>query len=175
MSIEQIRESLDQVARHFIDHPEDAVSQDKPAVAILESGLRCRATGPHGASLVTDMPPAIGGTAAAPTPGWFLRAALANCDATVIAMRAAQLGIVLTQLEVTVGSESDNRGLLGVGDAAPAGPLGVHVAVRIAAEGASEQQLRDIVRWAEQHSPVNDALRRAVPVTMDVSVTPAGS
>lgn len=175
MSIEQIRESLDQVARHFIDHPEDAVSQDKPAVAILESGLRCRATGPNGATLVTDMPPAIGGTATAPTPGWFLRAALANCDATVIAMRAAQLGIVLTQLEVTVGSESDNRGLLGVGDAAPAGPLGVHVAVRIAAEGASEQQLRDIVRWAEQHSPVNDAVRRAVPVTMDVSVTPGGS
>ena len=59
------------------------------AVAVLEGGgLRCRAEGPNGAVLVTDMPRPVGGTASAPTPGWMLRAALANCDATVIAMRA---------------------------------------------------------------------------------------
>jgi len=29
------------------------------------------------------------------------------------------------------------------------------------------------VHWAEQHSPVSDALRRAVPVTTEVVVEPS--
>lgn len=170
MTMDHIKESLDRVAKHFMEHPLDALAQDKPAIAVLESGLRCRADGPNGAMLITDMPTPVGGTATAPTPGWYLRAAIANCDATVIAMRAAQLGIALSRLEVTVDSESDNRGLLGIADAVPPGPLSVRVCVRIAAEGASASQLHELVRWAEQHSPVNDAVRRAVPVTTEVTV-----
>ena len=170
MSIELISQSLSQVSRHFVEHPEDARSQDKPATAVLESGLRCRAEGPNGATLFSDMPAAIGGAGSAPSPGWLLRAALANCDATLIAMRAAQLGIVLSRLEVTVGSESDDRGLLGVSDAVPPGPLSVRVMVRIAATGASSEQLHELVHWAERHSPVSDAMRRAVPVATEVIV-----
>lgn len=170
MSIEQIKESLGRVTKHFAEHPQDALAQDRPAIAVLESGLRCRADGPNGASLITDMPAGIGGTASAPSPGWFLRAALANCDATVIALRAAQLGISLSRLEVTVGSESDNRGLLGLAESVPPGPLSVRVSVRIAAEAASAQQLHELVQWAEKHSPVSDAVRRAVPLTTEVTV-----
>jgi uncharacterized OsmC-like protein len=170
MSIERIKESLRQVAQHFAEHPQDALSQDKPATSVLESGLRCRAEGPNGAVLVSDMPAPVGGTGSAPSPGWLLRAALANCDATLIAMRAAQLGIVLKLLEVTVGSESDDRGLLGVSDSVPPGPLSVSVGVRIAAEGASSEQLHELVRWAEKHSPVSDAVRRAVPVNTQITV-----
>jgi uncharacterized OsmC-like protein len=168
MSTERIKLASRQVAEHFAEHPEDARSRDVPATAILESGLRCRAQGPNGATLVSDMPAAIGGAASAPSPGWLLRAALANCDATLIAMRAAQLGIVLSRLEVTVDSESDDRGLLGVSDSVPPGPLTMRVGVRIAADGTSSDQLRELVHWAEQHSPVSDAVRRAVPVTTDV-------
>ena len=171
MSMQHIRKSLDQSARHLVENPQDALSQDKPAIAVLESGLRCRTEGPNGAILVSDMPAPFGGTDSAPSPGWLLRAALANCDATLIAMRAAQLSIVLTRLEVTVGSESDDRGILGVCDSVPPGPLTIRVSVRIAAEGASEVQLRELVRWAEAHSPVNDAVRRAVQVTTEVSGT----
>lgn len=170
MSIDHIRESLGQVARHFAEHPQDAMSQDKPAMAVLEEGLRCRAEGPNGACLVTDMPKPLGGGASAPTPGWLLRAALANCDATVIAMRAAQLGIVLTRLEVTVESQSDNRGVLGVSQSVPPGPLSMRTRVRIAANGSPPEQLLELVRWAEAHSPVSDAVRRAVPCTTEVTV-----
>jgi uncharacterized OsmC-like protein len=170
MSNEQIRQSIGQVAKHFADHPEDAVSQDRPAVATLEGGLRCRVVGPRGAVLVSDMPAALGGEGSEPTPGWFLRGALASCDATVIAMRAAQLGITLTKLEVTVGSQSDTRGLLGVADPVPAGPLDVQVSVRIASADASAAQLHELVRWAESHSPVGDAVRRAIPLGMQVIV-----
>lgn len=175
MNTPHIRQSLDQLVRHVAEHPEDALSQDKPAVAVLESGLRCRTKGPNGATLVSDMAAFFGGTDSAPSPGWLLRAALANCDATLIVMRAAQLGIVLTQLEVTVGSESDDRGILGVSDSVPPGPLSIRVNIRIAADDTAEMQLRELVHWAEAHSPVNDAVRRAVPVITAVSVSQPAS
>jgi uncharacterized OsmC-like protein len=98
-----------------------------------------------------------------------MRAALASCDATVIAMRAAQLGIALDRLEVTVESESDPRGLLGMDDAVAAGPAHVRARVVIAAAGVPAAELREIVEWAERHSPVGDALRRAVPLEVEVA------
>jgi uncharacterized OsmC-like protein len=116
------------------------------------------------------MPKAVGGEGSAPSPGWFLRAALANCDATVIAMRAAQLDLVLTSLEVTVESESDDRGLLGMDDAIPAGALTMRTRVRIGAQGVTPERLREIVAWAEVHSPVGDAIRRPVPCQTEVEI-----
>jgi uncharacterized OsmC-like protein len=170
MSAAHIRQSMEQLAKHFAAHPQDAISRDKPAVATVESGLRCKAVGPKGEVLITDMPAPIGGGGSAPTAGWYLRAALANCDATMIAMRAAQLGIELSELEVTVDSRSDNRGLLGDFDGSPAGPLDVQLTVRIAAPGVPEQTLRELVHWAEAHSPVGDALRRALSVQAEIRV-----
>ena len=170
MTIVQIQQSIESVTKLYSEYPEKALSADKAAVAVIQEGLRCKAEGPNGAVLVSDMPKGIGGGGAAPTPGWFLRAALANCDATVIAMRAAQLGVVLTRLEVTVDSDSDNRGLLGVEECVPAGPLSMRVHVLVAADRASPELLRQIVHWAESHSPVGDALRRAIPCRTEVEV-----
>lgn len=163
-----IRQCVEGLSTYLAQNPEKGRVTEKPAVATVVDGLRCRAEGPNGEVLVTDMPRAIGGGGAEPTPGWFLRAALANCDATVIAMRAAQLGITLTRLEVTVDCVADNRGILGVGDAVPPGPQSMRIRVALAADGASPGQLRDIVEWAEAHSPVGDALRRALPVSMEI-------
>lgn len=170
MSVESIRQSIERVTGFFGEHPEKALSTDRPATATVEQGLRCTATGPNGEVVVTDMPKGIGGAASAPTPGWLLRAALASCDATVIAMRAAQLGVVLNRLEVTVDSVSDDRGILGLGDGILPGPQSVRIRVRIGAEGASAEELRQIAAWAEAHSPVGDAVRRAVPSRFDVEV-----
>jgi uncharacterized OsmC-like protein len=143
-------------------------SSDRPATAVIEEGLRCRVEGPDGWGIVTDMPPPVGGGASAPTAGWMLRAAWAACDATAIAMRAAELGITLTELDVTAESESDFRGVLGVGDDVLPGPTSATLRVRIAAEGVDSEQLREIVEWADAHSPVGDALRREVPVEVEV-------
>ena len=83
-------------------------------------------------------------------------------------MRAAELGIPLQSLEVTVDSESDDRGLLGMDDAVPAGPLSSRILVRIVAEGIDPQRLQELVEWADRHSGVSDAIRRAVPTTVEV-------
>jgi uncharacterized OsmC-like protein len=168
MSNDHISQAIETARKYVTEHPDDARSPDRPVVAVIESGLRCRVEGADGAVIFTDMPAAVGGANTAPSPGWISRAAHASCDATVIAMRAAELGITLRRLEVTVDSESDDRGLLGLDEGVPAGPLWSRVRVRIAAEGVGPERLRKLVEWAERHSPVADAIRRAVPMTIEV-------
>src|SRR5919106_961411 len=93
------------------------------AFAVVEDGLRCRVEGPNGATIHTDMPAGVGGESRAPSPGWYLRAGLASCAATLIIMRAAELGLRLRHVEVAVDSESDDRGILAMDAGVRAGPL----------------------------------------------------
>jgi uncharacterized OsmC-like protein len=169
MAADEIRNAIRSASEYLTQHPEQARSTDRPATATLVGGLVVRVTGPDGATITTDMVPSVGGTASAPSPGWLLRAAEASCVATVIAMRAAMLGIALDALEVTVDSESDDRGLLGIAPDVPAGPLSGRVVVRLTAAGVNPSTLEDIAHWGVEHCPVCDALERVVPITTEVS------
>jgi uncharacterized OsmC-like protein len=164
----RIRGAIEAATAHLTAHPDDAKSTDSAAVASVVDGLVVRVTGPDGTSITTDMVPSVGGTASAPSPGWLLRAAEASCVATLIAMRAAMLDITLDTLEVTVDSESDDRGLLGIDDTVPAGPLSGRVSVRIAAAGVDAATLEDVAHWGVDHCPVCDAVERAVPISTEV-------
>ena len=170
MLISHIQNSLKNVIKYYTENPEKAIAADKSATARIESGLRCIASGPDGAEIISDMPKGIGGSATAPTPGWLLRAALANCDATMIALRAAELGITLTTLEVVVSSISDNRGLLQIDDNISPGPLNVQIDVKLGGKDLSKVQLQELIDWAERHSPVGDAITRAIPHKISVEV-----
>ncbi|HJQ52128.1 MAG TPA: OsmC family protein [Gaiellaceae bacterium] len=165
-----IRESIINVRSVLAGKADAGPAPDRPATAVIEDGLRCRAEGGDGWAVVTDMPPPVGGEGTAPTPGWLIRAALASCAATTIAMRAAELEIALTRLEVTAESETDMRGLLGVGNGVDPGPVGARLRVELTAEAANEERLGELVRWADSHSPVGDCLRRAVPVELVITV-----
>jgi uncharacterized OsmC-like protein len=168
MGMAAIQEAIRAASDYLRQHPDEARSTDSAATATLIDGLRVGVTGPGGASLITDMVPSVGGTASAPSPGWLLRAAEASCVVTLIAMRAAMLEITLDALEVTVDSESDDRGLLGVDDQVPAGPLSGRVSVRLAAQGVESTTLNEMAHWGVKHCPVCDALERPVPVTTEV-------
>lgn len=170
MTASQIKSSIENVADYLRKNPSAARSKDSTAVAVLEEGLRCRAEGPHGAVVMTDMPAAIGGGGSAPGAGWYLRAALATCDATMIAMRCATEGVTLRKLEVTVDSDSDDRGLVGADETTPAGPLVVRVHVR-AVSDASVERFREIIDWVDRHSPVGNAIRRAIPVNISIEAS----
>jgi hypothetical protein len=87
-----------QTTQYLGAHPNEARYTDSIATATLESGLRVRVAGASGEQIATDMPPSVGGTGSAPSPGWLFRAALASCDATLIAMRAAAQGVQLSRL-----------------------------------------------------------------------------
>jgi uncharacterized OsmC-like protein len=164
--VESIRSAIETASGHLTEHPEAAVATDAAATAVSEKGLRFRVEGPQGA-VISDMSKSVGGGATAPTPGWLLRAALASCDATLVAMEAARDGVELTDLKVRVESESDFRGILGVSDSVHPGPLAVGVRIQLAAANATEDQLREIVQRAESRSPVRDALVREVSMTTE--------
>lgn len=165
MGAEEIRRAIEAASGYLQHHPEDARSTDSRASAVLVDGLVVRISGPGGETITTDMVPSVGGTATAPSPGWLLRAAEASCVVTLIAMRAAMLGVTLDTLEVTVDSVSDDRGLLGIDDQVPAGPLSSRVSVRLHAAGVEPAALEEIARWGVAHCPVCDALERPIPVT----------
>jgi uncharacterized OsmC-like protein len=166
--MDSIRSAIGQASDYLAEHPEAATGSDSAATAIREDGLRFRVDGPW-EPLSSDMAESVGGGASAPTPGWLLRAALAACDATLVAMEAAREGIELTDLQVSVEGESDFRGILGVDPAVKPGPLSLRVAIRLAADDASDAQLREIVKRAEARSPVRDALVREMSMTTEVA------
>ena len=167
---ESVARAIERTAGHLAQHPEDGPATDSAAVAVHDGGLRVRVDGKHGA-VHTDMTKAVGGDEAAPSPGWLLRASLAACDVTLVAMEAARAGIKLTHLEVSVESNSDFRGILGVDDSVEPGPLAVDIRIRLAADDASSEQLREIAQRADARSPVRDAVARAVPVTTEITTS----
>jgi uncharacterized OsmC-like protein len=170
MGQEKIATAIRRAGEYLSAHPEEARYRDSAATAVVENGLRVRITGEDGASAVTDMVAGVGGDGTAPSPGWLFRAAYASCVATLITMRAAESGVTLTRLEVRVDSESDDRGILGMSEAIPPGPLTAGVAVRAAAADADTAALREIVTWGVAHCPIDDAVRRAVPVELTLEI-----
>ena len=167
---ENIGPAIAGAIEYLAEHPDEAAYTDSVAVASLESGLRVTVRDPSGRVVETDMSKGVGGEDSAPSAGWLLRAALAACDTTLIAMRAAMLGIELTEAQVTIDSESNDFGILGIDDSVPAGPLSVRTRVRVSARDTDPQTLRDLVEWAIDHCPVCDADKRAVPMTVDIDI-----
>lgn len=170
MNGDAIGTSIQTAITYLTEHPDEARYMDSAATATLEGGLRVRVDGPNGEHIATDMPASVGGAASAPSPGWLFRAAVASCDATLIAMRAAVQRVELSRLDVTVDSESDDRGILGIDDGVPAGPLRIRVRVRIASPHGSAAELREIAEWGDRHCPVADAARRAIDTSLEVAV-----
>lgn len=162
-----IRQAIDKLGAAITADPAKARAKNAPATARLMAGLQCELTGPYNERLKTDMPPAMGGSASGPNPGWLFRGSLAACTATVIAMRAAQLGVTLTELEVTVESESDNRGLLGLDASVTAGLGHLRTRVKIAGDAPADA-LREIVAWSDAHSPVGCTVRNGTAATVEV-------
>ena len=84
-------------------------------------------------------------------------------------MRAAQLGLEGFGCEVDVDSESDDRGILGLDASVPGGPLSMRIRLRLRAAGVGLERLEEVAVWAVEHCPASDAVRRAVPVHIEVS------
>jgi uncharacterized OsmC-like protein len=170
MSDASISDALQKVSSVMVADPEKARTKGVPATARLVEGLRFEVTGPAGESALTDMPAAMGGASSAPAPAWLLRAAIASCTASVIAMRAAQLGVGLKTLEATVESESDQRGMLGLDEHVSAAFTTMRLRVRIAADDVAAEDLRALVRWGDAHSPVASTVRDSPVTAVEIEI-----
>ncbi|MBX3605956.1 MAG: OsmC family protein [Piscinibacter sp.] len=178
MSLSDIAAAQQRVVSVLRQRPAFGVQADAPALARWEGALRARTTHDNGTEVVTDMPAEIGGGASSVTPGWLLRAALASCAVTRIAMLAATEGLVLETLEARATSRSDARGLFGMADAdgciVTPGPGDVQLHVRIGAPGVAPERLRALVAASAPLSPVTSALQEPLTVAMHVDVAVDG-
>ncbi|MGH2722791.1 MAG: OsmC family protein [Actinomycetota bacterium] len=162
-----VGDSIEKAVHYLSEHPEEARYTDSFARATLGEALRVEVAGPKGERIVTDMPEGVGGRAEEPSPGWLFRAALASCVATTIGMEAARDGVKLSSLEVEVDSESDDRGILGMDEAVPAGPLSTRIRIRGRADGMGDGALRELLERGAGRCPVCDATKRAVEVSLE--------
>jgi uncharacterized OsmC-like protein len=169
--VSHIGDAVARASAYLTEHPDEARYRDSAATARLGRNLRVDVTGPGGESLATDMPRGIGGEASVPSPGFLFRAAAAACVASLIGIRAASLGIELEpgDVEVTVDSESDDRGILGLDDSIPGGALSLKVVVRFSRAPNGAEVRNALARWALDHCPVTDTAARPVPIELEVA------
>ena len=167
----EIRESIEKAVQYLSDHPEEARYTDSLARATLGEALRVEIEGPGAERIATDMPEGVGGLGEQPTPGWLFRAAIASCVASTIGMEAAREGVTLTSLQVDVDSESDDRGILGMDETVPPGPLSTQIRIRATSEGIEEAPLRGVLERGALRCPVCDATKRAVNVSLSLATS----
>ena len=170
-----IAAALKRLEKVLLRSPKTGLHADAPATARWNGGTRVTTSHENGTQFATDLPTEVGGEGTATTPGWLLRAGLASCVTTRIAMAAAVAGIELSMLEIVATSRSDARGLLGMpdthGERVSAGPGDLQLHVKIAAaNGASAQRLRSLVEQCNACSPVSCAVQEITRIELRIEV-----
>ena len=163
MKLDDINQRVARVEEHFRNKSNPGPQADVPATAIIEQGLKCRIESPDGKFVYTDMPEAVGGNATAGSPGWLMRAAVASCDATLLTMRAARLGLNLESVEVRVEALSDGRGMF-LDEGISPGSTQMRICFNIKAPGVGADEIQDLVQWVTAHAPVGTDIAKAVEV-----------
>jgi uncharacterized OsmC-like protein len=174
MSAQYVADAMERVEIVLRRRPDMGLHDDSPATARWRGSTRIVTSHDNGSEFTTDMPGELGGTGDQVTPGWLMRAGLAACTATRIAMGAAAAGIELTRLELRASSRSDTRGMLGMtesdGTRISAGPQDVQLHVTIAARGVPAEKLRALVAESHRCSPVPCALQEETPVGLHIEI-----
>lgn len=130
--------------------------------ATLEVGARCTVVvDDH--TLTVDLPEVAGGDNRGPTPSQLVASALAACIAQGYAAMAAEKGIQLDGVEVTVDGDFDARGMYGIGTDTPAGFNRLsYTAILDSPE--KPQTIADLHGSMIRCSPVVDDLTRSVEI-----------
>lgn len=174
MAARDVATALARAEEVFRRRPSAALGADAPAMSVWAGGMQVLTRHADGLAVATDLPAEFGGSGEGVAPGWLMRAGLAACTATSIAMTAARYGLNLDLLDVRADSLSDHRGVLAMcaEDGAPVepAPLELSLAVRIGAAGVDANRLRDVVERARRCSPMLVLAERGAPLSMTVEV-----
>lgn len=114
-----------------------------------------------------DEPPALLGEDKGINPVEVLLAALSGCMTTSMVMHASAKGIEIEEIESQFEGDLDLRGLLDVSPDVRNGYSEICVKFRIKAD-VSDDQLCDLVRTAQERSPVYEMVSASVPIRITV-------
>jgi uncharacterized OsmC-like protein len=111
-------------------------------------------------------PPVLLGNNEGANPVEFLLHALAGCVTTTTVLHAAARGIKIESLSTELVGDIDLQGLLALDDAVPVGYRQIEIKMDIQAD-CSDEELDDLLRFAQAHSPVCNTVCRPVPVVIE--------
>jgi uncharacterized OsmC-like protein len=81
-------------------------------------------------------------------------------------LHAAARGIHIEELSTELEGEIDVQGLLGLDDAVPVGYQQIRIKMHIKAD-CTDEELDDLLAFAQGHSPVCNTVYRPVQVTLE--------
>jgi uncharacterized OsmC-like protein len=119
--------------------------------------------------LVVDLGTESGGDGLGPDPGVLIRGGLGACLAGGYALWAAKMDVDLEDVEVVIEADMDARGTYGVGTDAPPGYLRLRAKVHITSS-SSEERVREMVEFADRHSPLLYDLTTALEVKRETKI-----
>ena len=111
-------------------------------------------------------PPVLLGNNEGANPVEFLLHALAGFVTTTTVLHAAARGIEIRRLSTELVGNIDVQGLLALDDSVPVGYESITIRMDIEAD-ASDQEIDDLIAFAEGHSPVCNTVCKPVPVTIE--------
>lgn len=114
-------------------------------------------------------PPVLLGRNEGANPVEYLLHALAGCVTTTTVLHAAARGIKLRRLSTELTGNINLQGLLALDDSVPAGYESIRIRMDIEAD-CSDEDLAELIDFAQRHSPVCNTVCRPVPVTIERAV-----
>jgi uncharacterized OsmC-like protein len=164
-----IRARQGPIRQRYHDHPDSPVEvlRVQGGTSDLADPLHC-VVSPRSvpdALFRSGAHPAVGGDGDVPCSGDLLLAALAACQETTLRMVAANMGIELEELEVSVEGDWDPRGTLAMGREFPVGITAIRAHTRVVVGGDERgERAERLLRSAERYCVVLSTLREGVPV-----------
>jgi len=111
-------------------------------------------------------PPVLLGANEGANPVEFLLHALAGCVTTTFVLHAAARGIRIRELATALDGDIDVQGLIGLNDAITPGYQEIRIKMRVKAD-CTDEELDDLLRYAQARSPVCNTVCRPVPVKVE--------
>ena len=115
---------------------------------------------------INGEPPVLLGNNEGANPVEFLLHALAGCVTTTTVLHAAARGITIFELSTELEGEIDVQGLLGLDEMVSPGYRHIRIKMHIVAD-CSDDELDDLLGFAQAHSPVCTTVCRPVSVTIE--------
>lgn len=141
--------------------------------ATIDAGLLCHVE-EAGRGLTLDMPKALGGADAGPNPSMILRSAMSGCVAIGVKQFAARRDVPVDRIEVTLETDVDARGQLGVSEDVTPGFEGTRLNI-VVTSSSSAEVIREIVEETLKYSPLVDVFVRSQPVEHRISAIRPGA
>lgn len=114
-------------------------------------------------------PPALLGEDTGANPVEWVLHGLAGCLTTSLVYHAAARGIEVRSVESEFEGDINLHGFLGLDPGVRNGYQEIRVKFRVEAPGATEEQIEELVKLAQQRSPVFDTVSRPVPVRVSLA------